>query len=289
MRGIFPVMENGYFLVHLMPERDVVSQSEGTAYDTLLLGIPDETKPSNLITFAKIAAEANFNRITGMTDEKYSSDDEVFKFQTIENRSDKHKERVSEKKKQLTEEYSDIISDYLNNSNHDFEKLMELMQSGVDACRNIDKLREPCSIRVSYFEETDDYELLLYPPRDEPFVCDFGRGTQVKALYILFLRHLKGITLKDLEFEDFLGELARIYHKLKICDLDKAYKKAKAVAAKSRFYQAIGNIEKLFNNIFVESVADKYCIEKRGGKYRIALDKSLVILDNPFNQTEIGE
>ena len=78
-RKHFPVSEHSYFLVHLLPKWDDISECPDTDSDTLLVGVPDNNDPSYPLEFAKIAAHANFKQMMGMTEEEYELQEEVEK------------------------------------------------------------------------------------------------------------------------------------------------------------------------------------------------------------------
>ena len=313
-RKHFPVSEHSYFLVHLLPEWDDISESPDTESDTLLVGVPDNNDPSNPLAFAKIAAQTNFKQMMGMTEEEYERREEAEKqmgvfermmsqhgsvggmmeFQTTHKRSRVHAEVVSRNREQVKNYYLDKFSEMINGPEPSFEQLMELIAAGYDDGNNTDKLQEPCPICAGYFEETDSYEVFLCPPNDEPIVCEFERGVQTKTLFIFFLRHADGIRLKDLESEESMDELARIYHKLKICDMQEANRKAVALAMTQTRSQAISDIRNLFNGLFVKSVASQYCIAPMDGKrndglYGITLDEEFIDLCKPFDKAVIEE
>ena len=301
LQQIFPKSELGCFVVRLLPYHD---QLDDNYVDTLFIG---ETIMSHgkydLYSFADNAAQENFERMTGIPFSDYQDPDYQpefggdtslyddssfgFGFRTISFQTSKSRSQfqlqspnVIKKQNQLKEEYLKHFKDLINDPKSTFDQLKDLIYAGYGDINNIGKLAKEYPIKIEQ-DDNDNYEIFVCPNKEEPILCDFSRGWQSKSLYIFFLRHPEGFRLRDLKKTENIQELAKIYAKLRICDLKVAEQKATEIVKAVSVVK--NDIKDWFDQLFVPRYACNYQIEamdgsSRNGIYGINLDDDLIDL-----------
>lgn len=301
LREVFPVSPKGCFVVRLLP---ILNDMDGEAVDTFLIGTRTVPSPHDAVGFSMRVAEINYERMTGKPYENDMEEEEEgstfgmvlrsdvdvpkslthsMSFQTNRERKKSYVDKVVRTQNQIIKMYQKKFVELAKEPKPTFDQFKDLVVAAFGDVQNVTKIHRECPIKVDYCVDNQEYEVMLCPEDDEPIICDFQRGPQSKALYVFFLRHPEGIRLKRLMTEEYVKELAQIYAKLKDCDKDEAYRKAKSLI-KGRS-QYINDIKSLFADIFVPVVAGKYSIapleEKRNnGLYGIVLNDDLIDLGN---------
>ena len=178
------------------------------------------------------------------------------------------------------------FADFGKDERSSFDQFNDLIKAAFKDMQNADKMSEECPIKVQYSDDTNEYEVMVCPKNDTPILCRFNRGQQSKALYIFYLRHPEGVCLKDLESEEHLDELARIYAKIKYYDKQTSQDIVRNLVGV--ISQHTGDIRKQFEELFVPWLAGKYAISgTRGNRYGIDLHDDLIDLGE-FNGPKVG-
>lgn len=153
------------------------------------------------------------------------------------------------------------------------EKIKQLKQRGISAYALEELLCNPDG-KVSRMVITPDYRIILPDYNDMEIVMT----PLVKAVYLLFLRHDKGIPFKHLL--DYRAELLQIYSDIRGGDLTDEMKHSVELAT-SPFNNSINEkcarIREAFVAKFDEHIAKYYFVTgKRGEPKRITLSRNLV-------------
>lgn len=301
LRKIFPKSDFGCYVVRLLPFHD---QLDDSYIDDLLVGeVILQHDKYDAQNFALEAAQQNFERMTGIPFSDYQDPDYQpefggdtslyddysfgFGFRTISFQTSKSRSQfqlqspnVIKKQNQLKEEYLKHFKDLINDPKSTFDQLKDLIYAGYGDISNIGKLAKEYPIKIEQ-DNHDNYEIFVCPDKEEPILCDFPRGWQSKSLYIFFLRHPEGFRLRDLKKTENIQELAKIYAKLRICDLKVAEQKATEIVKAVSVVK--NDIKDWFDQLFVPRYACNYQIEamdgsSRNGIYGINLDDDLIDL-----------
>lgn len=294
LRKIFPKSEHGCFIVRLLPYRDNDNDNEA---DTFMIGeIANESSRHDAELFIRKVAKQNSERMTGLTYSHYQDmvdaliDDTpscttgyselTLGFQTsyISSRNYYIPNR-QEEKEMLKKEYFRKFKNLVNDPKSIPEQIVDLIYMGYEDFNNIGKLNTDCPIIIDQ-DDRGDYGIFICPDEGESILCDFNRGWQSKALYVFFLRHPEGVRLKELKNPQAIQEIAQIYAKFKIYDMDTALQKAKAAVDAITVYK--NDINDLFNRLFVPCHACNYIIapldKSKECRYGINLDEDLIDL-----------
>ena len=142
------------------------------------------------------------------------------------------------------------------------------------------------TVQKSHLQVTADARILLTDYRKEVQMLPID-----KVVYIFFLRHPEGVTLKALSDhkEELLGLYARVLGKTKLTDKQKASVERLCDPWDNSINEKLSRIRKSFCAEVHESVADKYVIRgERGAPRIITLDEEFIetlwsdyFVDNP--------
>lgn len=167
---------------------------------------------------------------------------------------------------------------------HDIQRILAAHQEqyGVNAfldelgSKLIEELQNPIPESVSSLV-IDEYKLILSEYKKE-----IDLNPIEKTVYIFFLQHLDGIRLK--EISDYKREIKHIYfHVATRDDLEKMNKTVDDIVdpLKNRLNEAMSKLNSKICKELAPKIADIYRIKgKRGGLYRIHLDKSKIHISN---------
>lgn len=132
-------------------------------------------------------------------------------------------------------------------------------------------------IKKSHLEVTPDARILLTDYRKEVQMLPID-----KVVYIFFLRHPEGVTLKALSDhkEELLGLYARVLGKTKLTDKQKASVERLCDPWDNSINEKLSRIRKSFCAEVHESVANHYVIQgSRGEDRTITLEEELIVAD----------
>jgi hypothetical protein len=155
------------------------------------------------------------------------------------------------------------------------ERMVLLLQHGVKA----EVIKEILSrmVKKSHLEVTADARILL---------TDYGKEVSMlpidKAVYIFYLRHPEGISIKSLtdHKEELMMLYARVLGKTKLADKQKASVERLCDPWDNSINEKLSRIRKSFCAEVHESVADNYIIQGARGEERyITLDEELIVAD----------
>ena len=154
------------------------------------------------------------------------------------------------------------------------ERMVLLLQHGVKA--EVIKGILSRMVKKSHLEVTADARILL---------TDYGKEVSMlpidKAVYIFYLRHPEGISIKSLtdHKEELMMLYARVLGKTKLADKQKASVERLCDPWDNSINEKLSRIRKSFCAEVHESVADNYVIQgARGGIRSITLDEELIEL-----------
>ena len=132
------------------------------------------------------------------------------------------------------------------------------------------------TVPTSHLEVTPDARILL---------TDYNKEVQMlpidKVVYILYLRHPEGISIKNLadHKEELMGLYARVLGKAELTDKQKASVERLCDPWDNSINEKLSRIRKSFCAEVHESVADKYVIQgERGAPRIITLDEEFIEL-----------
>ena len=154
------------------------------------------------------------------------------------------------------------------------ERMVQLIQHGVK--EEVIKGILSRTVKKSHLEVTADARILL---------TDYGKEVSMlpidKAVYIFYLRHPEGISIKSLtdHKEELMMLYARVLGKTKLADKQKASVERLCDPWDNSINEKLSRIRKSFCAEVHESVADNYVIQgARGGIRCITLDEELIEL-----------
>ena len=155
------------------------------------------------------------------------------------------------------------------------ERVEKLRQRGIKQ-HLIDQFVK-MTVQKSHLQVTPDARILLTDYRKEVQMLPID-----KVVYIFFLRHPEGVTLKALSDhkEELLGLYARVLGKTKLTDKQKASVERLCDPWDNSINEKLSRIRKSFCAEVHESVANHYVIQgSRGEDRTITLEEELIVAD----------
>jgi hypothetical protein len=153
--------------------------------------------------------------------------------------------------------------------------MVQLIQHGVK--EEVIKGILSRTVPKSHLEITPDARILL---------TDYGKEVQMlpidKVVYILYLRHPEGISIKSLadHKEELMGLYARVLGKAELTDKQKASVERLSDPWDNSINEKLSRIRKSFCAEVHESVANHYIIQgSRGADRTITLDEELIVAE----------